>query len=112
MSKLKTYLVLRPIGMAGRVEAGSQVQLTEEEANNYPPDFLKEVKDDESSDVGGVGSQTKTSDEDLSTDSAGNQDGGQKTVDHVVTQEDLDNDPNLAATGIAIGQTIQVPAGE
>lgn len=33
-------------------------------------------------------------------------------IDHVVTQEDLDNNPQLAAEGVKLGETIQVPAPE
>jgi len=32
-----------------------------------------------------------------------------KMVDHVVTQEDLDNNPALVEGGVAVGDTIQVP---
>ena len=32
------------------------------------------------------------------------------TVDHVVTQEDLDTNPDLVTQGVSVGDTIQVPA--
>lgn len=32
-----------------------------------------------------------------------------KTIDHVVTQLDLDNDPSLAESGVKLGDTIQIP---
>jgi hypothetical protein len=35
----------------------------------------------------------------------------EKTVDHEVTQEDLDNNPELAAQGVKVGETIGIPAG-
>lgn len=37
---------------------------------------------------------------------------GAGDIDHVVTQEDLDNNPDLAAQGIAVGDTIQIPAAD
>lgn len=30
--------------------------------------------------------------------------------DHVITQEDLDNNPGLAEEGVVVGDTIEVPA--
>ena len=30
-------------------------------------------------------------------------------VDHVVTQEDLDNNPEMVAQGVTVGETIQIP---
>lgn len=104
---LKTFIVLRPIGMSGRVEAGAKVQLRESEAKNYPPDFLKEVKEEVAAPAVQNDGGDADSKKDDGTGSAGDQ---VKTVDHVVTQDDLDKDPALAATGIAVGQTIQVPA--
>ena len=35
-----------------------------------------------------------------------------KLVDHVVTEEDLKNDPDLVKMGIKVGETVQYPAGE
>ncbi len=32
------------------------------------------------------------------------------TLDHEVTQEDLDNNPTLAEQGVKVGDTIQIPA--
>ncbi len=109
---LKLYLVLRPIALGARVEAGTQVQLTKAEANNYPPDFLKEIKPEVKAEVvapadsGDADSLTEKT-ESSSTGNAGDQ---PQTVDHIVTQDDLDSDPNLAATGVTVGQTIQIPA--
>ncbi len=35
--------------------------------------------------------------------------GSDETIDHEVTQEDLDNNPELVAAGVAVGDTIQIP---
>jgi hypothetical protein len=32
-----------------------------------------------------------------------------KMIDHVVTQEDIDANPDLVTEGITVGQTIQIP---
>ncbi len=93
--------------MAGRIEAGVKIQLRESEAKNYPMDFLKEIEEPKVEMPKADSGDADSGKQDGGTGSAGDQ---IKTVDHVVTQEDLDNDPNLAATGVAVGQTIQVPA--
>jgi hypothetical protein len=36
----------------------------------------------------------------------------QKTIAHVVTQEDLDNNPELAQEGVKVGEEIQLPEPE
>ena len=108
--KFETYLVLRPIAMGGRVEAGAHVQLTKKEAAVYPPDYLQLVEDQSGDDAGDAGSKT---DDSSGTGSAGKQPEVKtepKLVDHVVTQEDLDKDRRLRRTGVQVGQTIQIPA--
>ena len=95
--KFFTYLVLRPIAMGGRVEAGAHVQLTKTEAKVYPPEYLQLVEDA----AGDAGSQTDKSSDTSSAD--------KELVDHVVTQEDLNNDRRLRRTGVKVGETIQVP---
>ena len=36
----------------------------------------------------------------------------EKLVDHVVTEEDLKNDPDLVDLGIKVGETVQYPEGD
>ncbi len=102
--KFETYLVLRPIAMGGRVEAGSHVQLTKKEASVYPPEYLQLVEEDEPTIAGDAGPQTDNSSDTSSADKI-----EPELVDHVVTQEDLDKDRRLRKTGIKVGETIQVP---
>lgn len=106
--ELFSYLVLRPIGMGGRVEAGNTVKLTKSEANNYPPEYLKLI-DEVKPDGGDAGSQTGDADKGLDTGNASDQ---PKTVDHVVTQEDLNKHGHLRRAGIKVGDTIQIPESE
>ncbi len=36
----------------------------------------------------------------------------EKMIDHVVTEEDLKNDPDLVDLGIEVGETIEIPADD
>lgn len=42
------YRTVRPIGLSGRVEAGEIVNLTEDEAATWGPEYVEKVSDEES----------------------------------------------------------------
>lgn len=69
MPEIKKYKVLRPIAISGRLEAGAEVELPEDEANNIGTDFLKEI--DETTEEGEeVTGEVETTEEVATTETA------------------------------------------
>ncbi|MDQ3158802.1 MAG: SAP domain-containing protein [bacterium] len=82
------YRVLQPIGFSGRQEIGAVVNLTDAEAKSIGEDFVEFIIEKPEAPE------------------------GDETIDHVVTQEDLDNNPSLEEEGVQVGDVIQLPKPE
>ena len=136
MSEQNKYEVLKAISHRGdRINIGSVISMTDEEALNAGEEYVKlvpaQVADDE---VQASGEEVEIipeepakgpedeevkeleqseTDTDTTTEPTGEGSGEDETVEtvkHIVTQEDIENNPELSEQGIAVGDEIEIPA--
>lgn len=97
------------------VTTDGQCFINPDNARNHEADLrFAQASDADKEKVSGI---AEVSREDVPAKKADKgKDGGAKkddkvsdTIDHVVTQEDLDMNPDLASQGVAVGDTIQIP---
>lgn len=134
MESEKSYKVLKAISFrSDRIEAGSVIHATDAEAENIGiGEYLQPVE----APVEDQGTDTNTGDSNDAGAGAGGNDAGDgsnteagagsdttgatevgsgsgddaKTIKHVVTQEDLDANPDLVTNGVNVGDEIDIPA--
>ena len=115
MSDVKPYRVLKAISFRlDRIEAGSIIHATDEEAKNIGVgEYLQPVdaQGAEKTDQEVTTDEVKT-DEEVKTDTETGQETSEndqsKTTKHIVTEEDLKKNPELAENGVKVGDEIDV----
>lgn len=118
--ELKKYRVLKAVAIDGIVGIGAIVELTEAAAANIGiGEYLEEVVEAKA-EAKPEESQTATASEGSESGDTGEsqpQDGNEakpegsekSTTKHIVTQEDLDANPELVEKGVQVGDEIEIP---
>jgi hypothetical protein len=114
MSNVKPYKVLKAISFRlDRIEAGSVIHATDEEAKNIGVEYLQlvDAQGAEKTDQEVTTDEVKADEEvknDTETGQETSENDQSKTTKHIVTEEDLKNNPELAEEGVKVGDEIDV----
>lgn len=107
--KKEAYEVINPILYIGsRVERGEVITMTADEAHNIGKEYLSPYIEEPA-----VDDVDEGNDEDTDTTNTGDGEDGEggdiETIDHTVTVEDLEENPELVANEVKEGDVIQIP---